>query len=95
MFYDWYAARMPKYEPVTLGMKFAVRIGDLEDSDGLHITCWKCGHDAVIPAAVLKWRFDANDRILQLEHRLPCGKCRNRDLNHWQTVRPIADTTRG
>ena len=74
-------------QPVTLGPKYQVRVGDLREWHVLQVTCWQCGHSSEIYAARLKKRWSDYERLIDLEARLRCVKCRNKDGNSWQVYR--------
>jgi hypothetical protein len=80
---------MTIYTPVTLGPKYGVSIEDLEDGDGLRLTCAVCRHQAVVPAAALRARWPAYRRLIDIKDRFPCGRCHNRTGNYWMCVREI------
>ena len=64
-----------------------MRVGDLRDWHVLQVTCWRCGHSGEIYPARLKKRWSDHERLIDLEARLRCVKCRNRDGNSWQVYR--------
>lgn len=74
-------------QPATLGPKYQVRVGDLREWHVLQVTCWQCGHSSEIYTARLKKRWSDYERLIDLEARLRCVKCRNKDGNSWQVYR--------
>ena len=44
----------------------------------LQVTCWQCGHSSEIYVAQLKKRWSDYERLIDLEARLRCVKCRNK-----------------
>ena len=78
---------MDRFEEITLGAKYAVRLKDLGADDGLQITCIECRHRAVIPADQLPIATLRERRIVAIEHRLKCAQCGHRGQPLWATVR--------
>ena len=80
---------MPAYQPVVIAAKYALRISDLTDADSLQVTCFLCGHDAIVPGSVLHERWPGYTRIINIENHFKCDHCGNRGDNFWNTVRRI------
>jgi len=67
-----------------LGPKYQVRVGDLREWHVLQATCWKCGHIGDTYPTRLKKRWSDYERLIDLERRLRCANCGNRESNSWQ-----------
>ena len=80
---------MPAYQPVVIAAKYALRISDLTDADSLQVTCFLCGHDAIVAGSVLRDRWPGQTRIISIESHFKCDHCGNRSDNFWSTVRRI------
>ncbi len=63
---------------VTLGPKYAVRLGDLQPRHVLRVTCFSCRHTANVSPLPLLARFGENQRVSDLEERFACVECGNR-----------------
>ena len=62
--------------PVTLGLKFAVRISTLTPADVVEVVCGQCGHRHMVAPYQLILRFPLHTRLIDLPARFRCRSCR-------------------
>lgn len=58
--------------------RYNLRLEDLRDWHRLKITCFKCRRESLIKPSVLRQRYSAHQRIMELEGKFKCGGCGNR-----------------
>lgn len=75
------------YTPVTLGLRFNIRLSDLTAADVLRVTSPRCGkrHD-VAPHALLA-RFSLSTRLVDIEAKMRCKGCPYVGPMRWQIER--------
>jgi transposase len=61
--------------------RYAIRLGDLRRWHVITVTCPTCGHKGRLQAAVLGRGQPPHTRLMDLERRLRCRHCGNRDGN--------------
>lgn len=72
---------MERIENVTLGPLYSVRLEDLRRFHRLEANCAACGRRTVIDPALLKAELPGYTRIIDLERKLRCQGCGNREFN--------------
>lgn len=72
---------MEHFKNITIGPKYAVRLGDLGRWHRLQAVCLSCRHSVLLEPEKLKRRFPSHTRVVELEAKLRCRKCGNRGGN--------------
>jgi len=81
-----YTFLMP-YEPVTIGLKFQIRVDDLTARDALIVVCPDCHARFTVAPHVLHERYHPMKRLCDLEHDLVCKSCKAKGDLKWHIVR--------
>lgn len=82
---------MERFERVTLGPLYSVRLEDLSRAHRLEATCGRCDRRTIIDPALLKVELPGYTRIMDLEKKLKCCGCGNRDYNTLRVGRLTRD----
>lgn len=85
------------YVQVIRGLKFAVRIEDMQAADVLCMTCTACGHGYRVAPHHLISRFPGFFKIIDVERFTVCRKCGTRGEVTWhiESARPPLDVVGG
>jgi len=75
------------YEPVTLGLKFAIRVHHLTARDVLVVTCPACQKAYWVPTHVLYERFHEHLPIERIAEEFRCKRCGNSMDLSWRVER--------
>ncbi len=75
------------YEPVSLGLKFAIRLEHLTVRDVVVITCAGCHRRWNVPPYRLLERYHAYKLIQTLEQDMKCRRCGPGTKMHWYIIR--------
>jgi transcription elongation factor Elf1 len=75
------------FMPVVLGVRFNIRVEDLNLDYALQFTCFHCGHFAIVSATLFKTKYPPHQRLVELEPKFKCGNCQNKISNGWKIVR--------
>lgn len=75
-----------KVNIVTLGLKFQVRVSDLGTHDFMVVTCRQCEHTGFISAAKIQASIKQKIRLLDVERKFRCVRCRSLGQVSWQTA---------
>ena len=77
------------YQPVTLGLKFAIKVHDLTGQDVLVVTCPACHMVFMVAPHVLYARFHKYVAINDVAKEFKCKRCgHDRDLA-WRIERAV------
>jgi hypothetical protein len=71
---------------IILGPRYAVRLRDLREWHGLELTCFKCRHVGTVAPAALQQRWGEHTRVAELEPRMKCTACGNKQFNSWRVT---------
>lgn len=75
------------YEPVTLGLKFSVRIIDLTARDVVVVTCGQCHAQFNVAPHHFLAKYHEHRKLIDIEKDFRCKRCGAvRDL-HWHVMR--------
>lgn len=80
------------YVPVTIGLKFNIRIRDLTARDVLVVTCQKCEKGYRVAPHVLHDRYHELYSIMSVEKDFRCHTCGTRGNMHWYVERAVNPT---
>ena len=78
--------RMPD-QPRQFGLKFQIRLSDLEAADVLRVRCPQCGHVSAVEPHDLLSRLPSYSRIMDLETKMRCRRCHHRGSMRWYIER--------
>jgi DNA-directed RNA polymerase subunit RPC12/RpoP len=65
----------------NIGPKYAIRLCDLRAWHKVAARCFKCGHSYEFTADFLAWERPEHTRLTDLERKLRCTRCGNRQAN--------------
>jgi predicted nucleic-acid-binding Zn-ribbon protein len=65
----------------NFGPKYAIRLSDLREWHIVTVTCFKCRYEAELTAGFLKWERPPHTYLTELERKLRCSHCGNREGN--------------
>ena len=82
---------MERLQNITVGPRYAVRLKDLGRWDRLEAVCLRCRNKSVLDPARLLRRRPGYTRIVDLEAKLRCRACGNRNGNTLRTGRLARD----
>ena len=63
------------------GPKYAIRLSDLREWHIVTVTCFKCRYQAELTAGFLIWERPPQTYLTELERKLRCTRCGNRERN--------------
>jgi hypothetical protein len=75
------------YAPVTLGLKFQIRVRDLTGRDVVVVTCPACHWSANVAPHVLYDRFHEHVRLVEVEREFLCKRCGVKGGLRWRIER--------
>jgi len=75
------------YEPVTLGLKFEIRIGNLTARDVLIVTCPSCHARFNVAPHHLFARYHEMRKITDIEKDFKCRRCGETNALTWHIMR--------
>ena len=78
------------YRPVTLGLKFNIRLSDLTAADVVRMTCPRCTHRYSVAPHILLERFPSHLKIQDLEKQMKCKRCDYKGSMRWTVERAEA-----
>ena len=78
---------MEHYKNEVLGPRYAVRLRDLQSWHVLKAVCPECRRATMLTPETLRGRWPAYTRLVDLEPKLRCRKCGNRDGNRFQVMK--------
>ena len=79
--------RGERLTPVTLGPLYDVRLEDLGRWDRFEAACLQCRNRTIIDPERLRQRWPGYTRVIELERKLRCQNCGNRDGNSLKICR--------
>jgi hypothetical protein len=65
----------------NLPPRYAIRIADLRQWHVITVSCPTCGHKGRVQRSALSQGHPAHTRLMDLERKLRCTACRNRQDN--------------
>jgi hypothetical protein len=65
----------------NIGPKYAIRLADLREWHVVTATCFQCQRQARLPATTLAWERPPYTYLTELERKLRCTQCGNRQGN--------------
>jgi hypothetical protein len=65
----------------NIGPKYAIRLSDLREWHLVTVTCFKCRYHAELAASFLTWERPPHTYLTELERKLRCSHCGNREGN--------------
>ena len=71
------------WEPLVLGLKFNIRIADLEATDFMERVCPQCREITRLATWQLHALFPRHRRLVDLEREMRCRKCGYRGKQAW------------
>ena len=77
------------YQPVTLGLKFNIRIVDLTARDVVVVICPACHWTTNVAPHVLYSRYHELRRLIDVEADMKCKRCSEKGELHWRIERAI------
>jgi len=75
------------YEPVTIGLKFQIRVEDLTARDAMIVVCPHCHAKFTVAPHVLHERYHPLKRLVEVENDLTCKSCKADEDLRWHIVR--------
>lgn len=75
------------WEPLILGLKFNIRIADLEATDFMDRVCPQCREVTRLATWQLHALFPSYTRLVEIEDRMHCRKCGHRGKQAWSLWR--------
>lgn len=75
------------WQPLTLGLKFQIRIADLEATDFMERRCPQCRTITRISPWHLHALFPAHARLVDLEAKMTCRQCGTTGPQPWSLWR--------
>ena len=76
-------------EPMIIGVKIEIRIGDLTARDVLVVTCPACHWTANVAPHVLFGRYHEMRKLVDLQRDMKCKRCGAHGKLHWRIERAI------
>ena len=86
------------WQPITLGLKFQVRVADLEATDFMERRCPRCGTVTRIAPWHLHALFPAHARLMDVEARMRCRNCGrvgSQPWSLWRAYPPVREVEKG
>lgn len=74
------------YEPVTLGLKFAITVSDLTARDVVVIICQDCHKRWSVAPHAFFARYHPHRKLLDIEKDMKCKRCGCRQMS-WYIMR--------
>lgn len=68
-------------QKANIGPKYAIRLSDLRDWHIVTATCFRCRHQVELTTGFLTWERSPHAYLTELERKLRCTRCGNRDGN--------------
>ena len=65
----------------NIGPKYAIRLADLREWHIVTATCFRCRHQTELSAGFLAWERVPHTYLTELERKLRCTRCGNRQGN--------------
>ena len=65
----------------NIGPKYAIRLADLREWHIVTATCFRCRHQTELSAGFLAWERVPHTYLTDLERKLRCTRCGNRQGN--------------
>lgn len=65
----------------NIGPRYAIRLRDLRAWHRVTARCFKCGHTCALTADYLTWERPPHGFLAELERKLRCTLCGNREGN--------------
>ena len=65
----------------NIGPKYAIRLADLREWHIVTATCFRCRHQTELTAGFLTWERPPHTYLTDLERKLRCTRCGNRQDN--------------
>jgi len=75
------------YEPVTLGLKFEIRVGTLTARDVVVVTCSKCHARYNVAPHHLFERYHEMRKLIDIEKDFKCKRCGETHDLSWHILR--------
>ena len=77
------------YEPVSLGLKFSIRIHDLTARDVVVVTCTGCHAKFNVAPHHLHARYHEFKKLLEVEKDFKCKRCGATEGLRWHIMRAV------
>lgn len=72
---------MEHLKNISIGPRYAVRLEDLGTWDRFEASCLACRHKKVLHPDIFRRRWPGYTRVIELEKKLRCESCGNREGN--------------